>query len=57
MYVWELRGVLALRGPSSRGQQFVDLLTHAGEEFRPLWSELEVGPAYWLDGCAGVRQP
>lgn len=43
MYVSGLRGIATLRGPSSRAQQLVDLLTARSDEFRDLWSEHQVG--------------
>ncbi|ALX04166.1 helix-turn-helix transcriptional regulator [Aeromicrobium erythreum] len=43
MYVSGLREIATLRGPGSRAQQLVDLLTDSNEEFRALWSEHQVG--------------
>jgi transcriptional regulator with XRE-family HTH domain len=43
MYVSGLRGIATRRGPSSRAQHFVDLLTESSEEFCRLWSRHEVG--------------
>jgi transcriptional regulator with XRE-family HTH domain len=43
MYVSGLRGIATLRGPGSRAQHLVDLLTDRSEEFRDLWSEHQVG--------------
>jgi transcriptional regulator with XRE-family HTH domain len=43
MYASGLRGIVALRGPGSRAQHYVDLLLDCSEEFRDLWSEHQVG--------------
>jgi transcriptional regulator with XRE-family HTH domain len=43
MYVSGLRAIATRRGPRSRAQHFVDLLTESSEEFRRLWSKHEVG--------------
>jgi transcriptional regulator with XRE-family HTH domain len=43
MYVSGLREIATLRGPTSRAQHYVDLLTGCSEEFRSLWSEHQVG--------------
>lgn len=43
MYASGLRGVLALRGPGSRADELVDLLTARSAEFREVWKEHEVG--------------
>ncbi|WP_181696199.1 helix-turn-helix transcriptional regulator [Nocardia sp. GTS18] len=43
MYVSGLRGVLALRGPTSKAAHLAELLTTESEQFRTLWKDHEVG--------------
>jgi transcriptional regulator with XRE-family HTH domain len=43
MYVSGLRGVIALRGPSSKAARLAELLDARSEEFRQLWKKHEVG--------------
>jgi hypothetical protein len=43
MYVSGLRGVIALRGPSSKAARLAELLDTRSEEFRELWKKHEVG--------------
>jgi transcriptional regulator with XRE-family HTH domain len=43
VYVAGLREIATLRGPGSRAEQLVRLLTERSEEFRDLWATHEVG--------------
>ncbi len=43
MYVSGLRGVLAMRGPTSKAAHLAELLTEQSEEFRTFWSAHEIG--------------